>query len=94
MKEKISVQRLINVKDSLREKVPDFALKLQHVYQLLEWKWNEKGVPTVQEIRETLYGLIDDLDNKVHSISTGGFCVWITEDGAGMDFTISENLYE
>ena len=92
-KEKISVQRLINVHNALWKKVPSFALKVQHVYQLLEWKWDGNGVPTVQEIRDTLYGLINDLDNERKSISTGGLCVWIEENEAGMDFTIAENIY-
>ncbi len=94
MSKKISIQRLINVKDALREKVPDFALKVQHVYQLLEWEWHDRGVPTVQEVRDVLYGHIRDLDTKRMSMSSGGLCVWITENEAGMDFTIAENIYD
>ena len=85
---------LVTVRAKLREKVPDFALKIQHIYQLLEWTWDKKGIPTVQEIRQSLYDKIDDLNSIPHSISSGGLCVWVQEDEAGMDFTVSEEIFD
>jgi len=68
-------ERTILVK-TLKKKVPDFSLKVAHIYELLDWGWatikGEIEVPTATVIRGELYRMIDSM-TKCKSIHyTGG----------------------
>jgi len=86
-----------------RESVSDFAAKVAPVYELLDFKWSKTKdektymeVPSVKDIKDCLYWLIDDLseDEENFSISTGGLTVSIQNDGAGEYCSISMEVKE
>lgn len=64
------------------EKIKDFAVKVEPVYQLLNWKWHKTDgsmcVPTTEEIEKEIKKLIKELmakDDYTTSISCGGLFV-------------------
>ena len=95
-------------KKALMLEVPAFSLKVKPIYDLLQWKWTSvegnkvrNKVPSVEEIEETLYGLIGDLNKKCVSSATGGFIAKIVkEDGCGdydyvcIEMVISKPVYQ
>lgn len=87
---------LNNAKIKLIQKVPDFAKKIQPLYQLLGWTWGgvKSFVPKAKEIEEALYRLISDIDEKSLFTRTGGLTVYIKDkDELGMEFTVSEVIF-
>lgn len=64
------------IKEKLREKVPDFARKVLPIYSLLEWEWSlgksAPHIPSVGEIENALYSLIDGLTEEYWVHSGGG----------------------
>lgn len=68
------------IKSDLLEMVPEFAKKVQPLYQQLHWHWNrgseEPFIPQVEDIEETLRDLIAGLDEDFASECTGGLCVY------------------
>ena len=68
-------ERIILIK-TLRDKVPDFSLKVAHIYKLLDWKWatigDESSIPTVSVIREALYRFLDYMKDHESTHYTGG----------------------
>lgn len=74
---KITQTERMELVKALKEKVSDFSLKVVHVYKLLEWRWaseipGELSIPTVSEIRESLYQMIDYVKNHETTHYTGG----------------------
>ena len=72
---------LAEVKEGLRAMAYNFAVRIEPVYKKLNWTWcDKKETPTVDEIEETILGLIDDLNGE-NSIATGGLAVcWDTQE--------------
>lgn len=64
------------IKAKLNEMVPGFAAKVQPVYQLLKWEWSpgkqEPHIPSVGEIENALYDLIERLTEGREDWSLGG----------------------
>ena len=70
------------IKGELKQMVPEFAARIQPVYQFLGWKWNttnEPFVPQVSHIIEALLDLIEGIDEDFHSESTGGLEVFYAD---------------
>ena len=66
-------------KEDLRSGVPNFAAKVAPVYLILNWKWKPiNRVPSYNDIKKTLYELIDDV-KMGRSIGTGGLMVGIDD---------------
>ncbi|MBA7471047.1 hypothetical protein ES707_06340 [subsurface metagenome] len=81
---------LKEIKRKLEEKVPDFARKVLPIYSLLEWKWfpgkSTPHIPSIGEIENTLYNLIERLGEGFEDISIGGLSAYYRmpdEDEAG-----------
>ena len=79
---------LKEIKEKLEEMVPDFARRVLPIYSLLEWKWSlgktTPHIPSVGEIENTLYGLIEDLtptpsDEEYRVTDTGGLEVYYSK---------------
>jgi len=83
------------IQNMLRGKVPEFARKVKPIYSLLEWEWGEDKVPTVEEIEEALYELIDGLKDDETRLGTGGLYIGIDKaDGqASLSMVIDEFVY-
>ena len=68
------------IKARLEEMVPGFAAKVQPVYELLKWQWSpgkqEPHVPSVGEIENALYDLIERLSEDREDWSLGGLRVY------------------
>jgi len=68
------------IKAKLQEMVPGFAAKVQPVYQLLKWEWSpgkqEPHIPSVGEIENTLYDLIERLTERQEEWSAGGLSAY------------------
>lgn len=74
---KITKKERISLIETLKDKIPDFSLKIAHIYKLLEWKWatgknNELLIPSVLEIRKTLYRFLDYMKDHESTHYTGG----------------------
>ena len=71
---------LKEIKAKLEEMVPGFAAKVAPVYQLLKWEWSpgkrESHIPSVGEIENTLYNLIERLGEGFEDISIGGLSAY------------------
>lgn len=92
---------LKEIKSKLEKKVPAFAAKVQPIYKLLNWEWSpgksEPHIPSVGEIENALYGLIDGLREGYYSHGAGGleayYCFPDKESGEpgeyGLKFTLS-----
>jgi len=95
--DEVRMNTLKDSKEELRKRVPDFALKVQHIYQLLNWEWvrgDKLTIPTVEMIRKNLYSSIDRIEGKTVSTSSGGLTVYLDKDDGtmGMEFTVSETI--
>lgn len=69
------------IKSKLNEMVPGFAARVVPVYQLLKWEWSpgkqEPHIPSVGEIENALYGLIEGLrDGDEDDLSLGGLSAY------------------
>ena len=78
--------------DLLKNQVPAFAEKCQPIYQILYWTWNNEGklttshIPSVLEIENCLYSLIENVrDKNIISSSTGGLKVCYLEENEKED---------
>ncbi|GAH44583.1 unnamed protein product [marine sediment metagenome] len=91
------------IKTKLEEMVPSFAAKVQPVYQLLQWEWSpgkqEPHVPSVGEIENTLYHLVERLREGCEGdISIGGLSAYYrmpdeNEPGCyGITFELEEEV--
>lgn len=64
------------IKRELEEMAPDFARKVVPIYSLLEWEWSPgksaPHIPSVGEIKNTLYSLIDGLTEEYVVSGAGG----------------------
>ena len=74
---KITKKERMSLVEALKEKVPGFSLKVAHIYKLLEWKWatgkkDELLIPSVLEIRRTLYRFLDYVEGHEITRYTGG----------------------
>ena len=71
---------LKEIKAKLKEMVPGFASKVAPVYQLLKWEWSPgkqaPHIPSVGEIENTLYNLIERLGEGFEDISSGGLSAY------------------
>lgn len=60
----------------LKEKIRKFAEDVHPIYVLLKWEWHYTGVPTVEQIEETLTRLIQDsVKDNNSGWQTGGLYV-------------------
>ena len=68
------------IKAKLEEMVSGFAAKVAPVYQLLKWEWSpgkqEPHIPSVGEIENTLYDLIERLREGYEDVSIGGLSAY------------------
>ena len=86
------------VRVKLRFLVPAFATRVAPLYYALAWEWGEPAphIPQPEEIRETLYSLIDSLGEGCVENGTGGLVAWYipptkTRLGScGLRFTVEE----
>jgi len=66
---------LEEIKSKLKEMVPDFARKVAPIYGLLGWEWSpgksKPHIPSVGEIENTLYSLIEGL-TEAYQVHGGG----------------------
>lgn len=76
--------------DELRKNVVGFSLQVAPIYQLLNWEWGGKGVPTPIDIRDSILSKIDDLEGHDDfeewccgrcEISSGGLFVALVIEG-------------
>ncbi len=71
---------LKEIKSKLNKMVPDFAMKVAPIYRLLKWEWSpgqsKPHIPSVGEIENTLYGLIEDLTDEYIKHGTGGLVAY------------------
>lgn len=69
----------------------DFG-KAHYIMMFLDWKWgllpDGYHVPTVEQIRDTVSRLIDDLlnDDRIKSVSSGGFTVYKSSETTDNDY--------
>lgn len=69
----------------------DFDLVHEHMVKT-DWQWQNKGVPTIQEIQQTAFDLLSEFEVGWNEISTGGFCVRTDFDGnAILSFEVSSS---
>ena len=93
---KITKKERMKLIETLKEKVPDFSLKVAHIYKLLDWEWatmkaGEMLVPTVQVIRETLYRFLDYMkDHESTHLTSGGLGIELEKNE---DNSIAAHLY-
>lgn len=78
--------------------MPKFANKIHPVYEVLQWKWMGKGIPSVTDIKEVLYGLINNINEHCISNSTGGLTAKIVKDddcgdSLCIEMSIKESAY-
>lgn len=79
------------IKVKLQEMVPEFAAKIAPVYQTLKWQWSPgksaPHIPSVSEIENTLYSLIEGLTGGDHDeVCAGGLSAYYSmpdETGPG-----------
>jgi len=68
------------IKAELEKMVASFALKIAPVYQTLEWQWSPgkstPHTPSVGEIENTLYSLIEALTGDHDELCTGGLSAY------------------
>lgn len=71
---------LKEIKSKLEKAVPDFAAKVQPIYKLLNWEWSpgeaKPHVPSVGEIENTLYSLIEGLTTEYMKCGVGGLLAY------------------
>lgn len=64
------------IKEKLKAMVPSFARKVLPLYSLLGWEWSsgktKPHIPSLGEIENTLYRLINGLTEERQSSTTGG----------------------
>ena len=94
---------LEEIKQKLNEMVPRFAAQVAPVYQLLKWEWSpgksQPHIPSVGEIENALYDLIEGLSDKYHAHGTGGLEAYYefpdeNEPGSyGLTFEIKEEAH-
>lgn len=66
--------------------------KAHYIMKFLDWKWgllpDGYHVPTVEQIRDTVSRLIDDLlnDDGIKSVSSGGFTVYKSSEATDNDY--------
>jgi len=91
-------ETLSKVRVKLRFLVPSFASRVAPLFFALAWEWEEPTphIPQPEEIRQTLYELIDSLDGGCIENGTGGLFAWYippTEanfGSCGMRFAVEE----
>jgi adenylosuccinate synthase len=85
---------LAEVKEGLRAMAYDFAVRIEPVYKVLNWKWANCGVPNADDLEENILRLIDQLEEG-STIGSGGIDVsWTPEDRCySISFTDSKNIY-
>ena len=71
---------LKEIKSKLGKAVPDFAVKVQPVYKLLNLEWSPGDslphIPSVGEIENTLYTLIEGLTDEYVEVAIGGLSAY------------------
>ena len=66
--------------------------KAHYIMKFLDWKWGLLAdgyhVPTVEQMRDTVSRLIDDLlnDDRIKSVSSGGFTVYKSSEATDNDY--------
>ncbi|MBA7567810.1 hypothetical protein ES708_09528 [subsurface metagenome] len=90
------------IKAELKKMVPSFAAKIAPVYETLKWQWSpEKStphIPSVGEIENLLYGLIEGLTGDFCELTSGGLSAYYrmpdnSESGCyGLSFECEEEV--
>ena len=94
------------IKLELKKKVPKFARDIQPSYRELDFKWGKflpkenDSVPTVKEIEDTLYELIESVEEIDLSLphpymarASGGLCVGYQIEKDDDDFITSIEIF-
>jgi len=89
------------IKSMLKEKAPNFAREIQPIYRHLQWTWALEGdlkkIPNANEIKETLFELINGINKYPFNTSTGGLRIDVYEEHGvlygSMQFIHEEELY-
>lgn len=98
---------LKEIKFKLEKAVPAFVAKVQPIYKLLNWEWSpgksEPHVPSVGELENALYGLIEALNpsghNEINIVSIGGLSAYycMPEEGEtgyyGLTFELEDKVF-
>ena len=82
---KLNEEQRKQIVERLKGAAPEFATKIQPIYRLLNWTWqDEPNPPTGADIESTLLELIEHLlqENTLGS-STGGLSAWVEEEETG-----------
>lgn len=59
------------------------------------WTWRDKGVPTIDQMKETVKKLYESLDlHDTDNVGTGGFWVIKNNEEVRIEFTISSHGYK
>jgi hypothetical protein len=59
----------------VRARVYSFAEKIQPLYELLDWKWYDCGIPTVEDIYEKTQELITRFKEQDEYTTTAGIMI-------------------
>lgn len=74
---------VVGIKKELKQMAPEFAARVQPIYQLLGWKWtrdsDEPFVPQVSHILDALLDLVEGIDEDFSSETSGGLEVFYSD---------------
>jgi hypothetical protein len=84
-------EEIKDIKKALEEEAPEFAKKVEPVYQALNWKWGQEyQIPDTDKILKALNRLIENFckgltkyrgrEFKRYAIGSGGLEVYIQKD--------------
>jgi hypothetical protein len=65
----------------------DFA-QVHRVMQSLDWQWQYKGVPSLNEIMKSAEKLLIDAYNKTTTVSCGGFTAKMENGSLSLSFVL------
>ena len=92
--------KLKEIKEMLKGMVPDFARKVLPIYGLLGWEWSPgktaPRIPSVGEIENTVYSLIERLTEEYVVSCIGGLEAYYKQPDEnepgyyGLRFTLEE----
>ncbi len=84
-----------DVKGILYGRVGGFAEKVESIYRLLDWRWNDNDAPPTQgEIEQVLGELIEHMDGE-GCCATGGLEVFYDKEDSeiGIRFSYCDSVY-
>lgn len=82
-------------KQCLIRELPDFVSKIAPIYKLLNWTWEDKGIPTEMQILKEAMRLVNTLKyQEIEQISCGGLNVYVEEENTLHYITIQLEIQE